>query len=157
MACTPTELHLIHGVLLAKESPAFPTVDVSVYRAKPLSASRIRTHIVPRRALPMTSGYEFFWVDGRLYGQLAGRACSCRQRRRDRVGFVGFENFKTAQLHVDHGQRLKALRFEDLFVEPSLDLILFFGREFLVGVVDVAVELEQRDLEYTINIRMRSQ
>lgn len=105
----------------------------------------------------MTSGYEFFWVDGRLDGELAGRACSCRQRRRDRVGFVGFENFEAAQLHVDHGQWLEAFRFEDLFVEPSLDLILFFGREFLVGVVDVAVELEQRDLEYTINISMRSQ
>jgi hypothetical protein len=38
-----------------------------------------------------------------------------------------------------------------LLVEPCLDLVLFLGREFLVGIIDMAVKLEQGDLEYSEN------
>jgi hypothetical protein len=66
------------------------------------------------------------------------------------MGIVGLEHFEAAQLQVDHGQRLEALRFEDLLVEPCLDLVLLLDREFLVGIVDVPVKLQQRDLEHAM-------
>lgn len=150
VARTSTQFHLVHGVRLAKEASAFPAVDVSVDRSKPLSTSRIRAHVISRRALPMISRYEFFRVDGGFNREPAN-GCCCSLRRRDQVGFVGFENLEAAQLHVDHRQRLEALRFEDLFVEPCLDFVLFFGRELLVGIVDMAVELEQSKLQYGKN------
>lgn len=62
------------------------------------------------------------------------------------LGFVGLEDLEAAELGVDEVEGLEALCFEDLLVEPGLDFVLLFFGEFLVQVVDVAVELEQRQL-----------
>ena len=58
----------------------------------------------------------------------------------DGSGLVGFEDFEAAKLLVEHGEGLKSLGFENLLVEPRLDLILLEFGEFLVGVVEVASE-----------------
>lgn len=147
---TSAQFHLVHGVLLAEKASTFPAINASVYRPEPLSTCRIRAHVISCRALPMMSRYEFLRVDGSFNRELAS-GCCCGLRRRNKVGFIRFKNIEAAQLHVDHGQRLEALRFEDLFVEPCLDLVLFFGGEFLVGIIDVAVELEQSELQYGKN------
>lgn len=144
---TSTQFHLVHGVRLAKEAPAFPAINTSVYRSEPLSTSRIRAHVISRRALPVISRDIFLRVDGNFDRELASGCCCSLQRRRNRVGFIRFEDIEAAQLHVDHRQRLEALRFENLFVEPCLDLVLFLGREFLMGIIDMAVELEQSELQ----------
>ncbi len=41
---------------------------------------------------------------------------------------------------------MEPLRLEDLLVEPRLDFVLLGFGEFLVGVVEVTIELQQRDL-----------
>lgn len=84
---TSTQFHLVHGVRLAKEASTFPAVDVSVYRSKPLSTSRIRAHVISRRALPVMSRYEFLRIDGSFDRELAG-GCYWGLRRRYKVGFV---------------------------------------------------------------------
>lgn len=76
---------------------------------------------------------QFFGVDDRL-------GCLSRTSR-DRQGLrlVGFKDLEAAELLVDEGERLEALRFEDLLVEPRLDFVLLGFGEFLVDVVDVTV------------------
>ncbi len=42
---------------------------------------------------------------------------------------------------------MEPFRLEDLLVEPCLHFVLLGFGEFLVGVVEVTIELQQRDLE----------
>jgi hypothetical protein len=54
---------------------------------------------------------------------------------------VRLEYFQAAQLLVDEGQGLEALRFEDLLVKPRLDFVLLGLGQFLVDVVEMSVQL----------------
>lgn len=61
------------------------------------------------------------------------------------LGFVALEYLQPPQLLVDERQGLKALRLEDLLVEPCLDFVLGRLGKFLVNIVDVAIQLEKGD------------
>jgi hypothetical protein len=51
---------------------------------------------------------------------------------------VRFEDIEAAELLGDGGKGLELLRFEDLFIEPRLDLVLLYLWQLLVSVVDVS-------------------
>ena len=77
-------------------------------------------------------------------GELGKRGRSSRRLGHWRGGgLVGFEDVKATKLLVDEGQGLELLGLEHLLVEPGLDLVLLDLGQFLVVVVDVAVELQQ--------------
>lgn len=88
----------------------------------------------------MFSCDEFLRVDDGL-GRL-----SRPSREGEGLCLVGLKDLETPQFLVDEVEGLEFFRLEDLLVEPRLDLVLFGLGEFLVDVVDVAVELEERDL-----------
>ena len=90
MICAPAQLHLVHGMLLAKQSAAFSTVDAAVYRAKAFAAGRVRTRVVARWPLPVVSTYELLRVDGAVEVGLAGR----RGLNRNGIRLVGFKHFQ---------------------------------------------------------------
>ena len=48
VACRPRQLHLVHCVLLAKQLPTMPAIDLSVGGPKSLTTHRIRTCILSR-------------------------------------------------------------------------------------------------------------
>lgn len=88
----------------------------------------------------MFSCDEFFRVDDGL-GRLSRPG-----REGEGLCLIGLKDLEAPQFLVDEVEWLEFLGFEDLLVEPRLDLVLFGFGEFLVDVVDVAVELEERDL-----------
>lgn len=88
----------------------------------------------------MFSCDEFLRVDDGL-GRLSRPG-----REGEELCLIGLKDLEAPQFLVDEVEWLEFLGFEDLLVEPRLDLVLFGFGEFLVDVVDVAVELEERDL-----------
>ena len=95
-----------------------------------------------RGSLPVASCNDFVRIDRAVDRQLASRGGG----HRDRTRFVRFEDFETAQFLVEQGEGLKALGLENLLVEPGLDLILGLLGKLLVSVVDMSVQLKERDL-----------
>lgn len=140
MVRVPRKLHLVHGVFLAEEPAAVPTVDASVERAQPPPAWRIRAYIVASRPLPVFPRDELFRVDDSRSigssGTASGREVGDGWYN---LALVGFEHFETTEFLVDYGERLEALSFQHLLVEPRLDLVLRRLWKLLVHVVQVSV------------------
>lgn len=88
----------------------------------------------------MFSRDEFLRVDDGL-GRL-----SRPSREGEGLRLVGLKDLEAPQFLVDEVEGLEFLGLEDLLVEPCLDFVLLGFGEFLVDVVDVAVELEECDL-----------
>lgn len=67
--------------------------------------------------------------------------CVRRSILRRGCRLIRLEDFEAAQLLVNQRQRLEAFGLEHLLVKPRLDLILLFGWQLLVIVVDVSIQL----------------
>jgi len=56
------------------------------------------------------------------------------------LGLVRLEDIQTAEFLVDQGKGLEALRLQDLFIEPGLNLVLLYFGQLLMNVVEVSAE-----------------
>ena len=56
------------------------------------------------------------------------------------MGLVRLEDIQTAEFLVDQGKGLEALRLQDLFIEPGLNLVLLYFGQLLMNVVEVSAE-----------------
>lgn len=126
-------------MFLAKETAAMATVHASHDRTQAPPAGWVRTIVIVCGSLPVFPCDQVVWVDrGGLNGELGGR---CGYGWGAWRGLVRFEDVQAAEFLVDEGQWLESLRLENLLVEPCLHLVLLLLGKFLVGIVDVSVEL----------------
>lgn len=59
---------------------------------------------------------------------------------------VGLERIEAFKLLIEDGEWLELLGANERSAEPSLDLVGFGWRQGRVGIVEVSIQLEQRDL-----------
>ena len=122
-------------MFLAEQPPALPAVDAAVHRTEAPAADGLRADVVAPRPLPVFSCYQLVGVDNRLW---LLRRPWCR-RRGQGLCFVRLEDLEATELLVDHRERLKPFRLENLLVEPGLDVVLFYFGKFFVRIFNMPV------------------
>lgn len=121
-------------MLVAKQLPALPAIDIAIRRTKPLPTSRIRATIVGPMSLPVVAFDDFIWIWG---GSLLG--CSAGDKVGRAWSIIRLENIQILEFLVQNRQRLESLGFDHLRLKPILDFVLLYFFEVFVIVVKMSM------------------
>lgn len=142
MLRTPAEPDLIHRMLLTKELPTLPTIDTTIDDAQRALTSRVETEIIAVGLLPVSAGD----VEVRVALLLLLLVWLLVALLRVTGEVVRLEDVEALQLLVQHCDRLERFGFQHALAEPRGDVVFFQRFDFGVRIVEVAVQLQERDL-----------